>query len=259
MRTIGFISLVCCTVACLTLQTRCPPTATKPLHPAEATASKASLATCLRHAIDLRPLAHDPAYLTTTLAIFLIEFAVFLPITYLPSAALSTSSQQGLSQTTSYRLIALLNAGSVPGRALPGYLADRLGRFNVMLGTALACTILIFCLWLPPTVLGVSSEGALTGFAVLFGFWSGAAISLTPVCVAQVSEVGEIGRRVGTTFSISSFGALVGVPIGGAIVDGSGGGFVGLVIFAGCCYVAALGAFMVARVVAGPKRWRAVF
>jgi predicted MFS family arabinose efflux permease len=249
MRIIGFISLACCTVACLTLQTR---PAVKSHGPAK---DKNSLGTTLRHAIDLRPLAHDPSYLTTTLAITLIEFAVFLPITYLPSAALASN----LPPQTSYRLIALLNAGSVPGRALPNYLSDTLGRFNVMTFTALICTLLIFCLWLPPTALDVTSEAALTVFAVLFGFWSGAAISLTPVCVAQVSEVGEVGRRVGTTFSISSFGALVGVPIGGAIVDGSGGGYLWLVVFAGGCYVLALGAFVVARWVAGPKRVLAAF
>lgn len=254
MRIIGFISLACCTVACLTLQTRPAIKADSPA--TNKTNSKPSLPTILLHAIDLRPLAHDPSYLTTTLAITVIEFAVFLPITYLPSAALAS----GLPPQTSYRLIAFLNAGSVPGRALPNYLSDSLGRFNVMIATALACTFLIFCLWLPPTALDVGSEAALTVFAVLFGFWSGAAISLTPVCVAQVSEVGEVGRRVGTTFSISSFGALVGVPIGGAIVDGSPGGkYLWLVVFAGGCYVLALLAFVVARWVAGPKRVLAAF
>ena len=252
IRIIGFISLACCTIACLTLQTR----PTNPSAETKSTAPKPNLQTTLHRAIDLRPLAHDPAYLTTTVAIIVIEFAVFLPITYLPSAALTAG--HGLSSQTSLRLIALLNAGSVPGRALPNYLSDHLGRFNVMITTALACTVLIFCVWLPPTALDVTSEASLTVFAVLFGFWSGAAISLTPVCVAQVSDVGEVGRRVGTTFSISSFGALVGVPIGGAIVDGSGGGYLWLVVFAGGCYVLALGAFVVARYVAGPKRlWAA--
>jgi MFS family permease len=253
MRIIGFISLGMCSVACATLQTR--PRAV--LDPVQDEKKKPGLIACLRQAIDLKPLAHDPAYLATTIAVWLIEFAVFLPITYISSAAIATG--QGIDHQHVYRLIALLNVGSVPGRALPGYLADRFGRFNVMIITALVCTILIFCIWLPPTVLDVASEPALTAFAVLFGFWSGAAISLTPVCIAQVSRVEEIGRRVGTCFSISSFGALVGVPIGGAIIDASGGGFIGLVVFSGCCYVLALGGFVVARFVAGPKRIAAVF
>jgi MFS family permease len=195
MRIIAFISLACCTVACLTLQTR---PITNPTTPKTAsTILKHTLPTTLLHAIDLRPLTHDPAYLTTTLATTLIEFAVFLPITYLPSAAITS----GLPPRTAYLLIVYLNAASVPGRALPNYLSDTLGRFNTMLTTALACTLLIFTLWLPPTVLEVKSEAALTSFAVLFGFWSGAAISLTPVCIAQVSPVEQVGRRVGTTFS----------------------------------------------------------
>jgi MFS family permease len=255
MRIIAFISLVLCSVACLTLQTR-PPAV---LNPAQDDKKKPNLLACLRRAIDLKPLAHDPAYLATTIAVFLIEFAVFLPITYISTAALATGPKGSITHQNAYRLIALLNVGSVPGRALPNYLSDTFGRFNVMIITALVCTILIFCIWLPPTVLDRASEPAFTAFAVLFGFWSGAAISLTPVCIAQVSRVEEIGRRVGTCFSISSFGALVGVPIGGAIIDASEGSFTGLVVFAGCFYVLALGGFVVARFVAGPKNVAAVF
>lgn len=247
MRIIAFISLGMCSVACLTLQTR--PSAVVVPGPTQKDAKnkkkKPGLAACLRKAIDFKPLAHDRAYLATTIAVFLIEFAVFLPITYISSAAIATG--QGIGRQHAYRLIALLNVGSVPGRALPNYLSDRFGRFNVMIVTALVCAILVFGIWLPPTVLETADEAALTAFAVLFGFWSGAAISLTPVCIAQVSKVEEIGRRVGTCFSISSFGALVGVPIGGAIVDASGGGFTGLVVFSGCFYVLALGGFVVAR------------
>lgn len=251
MRIIGFISLGLCCIACATLQTR------------EAAGSKAEkheqpgLLACLRTAIDLRPLAHDRSYLATTVAVWLVEFAVFIPLTYISSAAISTG--QGMSSEHAYRLIALLNVGSVPGRALPGYLADRFGRFNVMILTAFVCMLLILCIWLPPTVLGTANEPAFTAFAVLFGFWSGAAISLTPVCIAQVSRVEEIGKRVGTTFSISSIGALVGVPIGGTIVDANGGDYTGLVGFAAGCYVLALGGFVVARFVAGPKRAVAVY
>jgi MFS family permease len=254
MRIIGFISLGMCSVACATLQTR-PRAVLDPLR--DEKEKKPGLIACLRQAVDFKPLAHDPAYLATTIAVWLIEFAVFLPITYISSAALATG--QGIDQQHAYRLIALLNVGSVPGRALPGYLADRFGRFNVMIITALVCTILIFCIWLPPTVLDVANEPALTAFAVLFGFWSGAAISLTPVCIAQVSKVEEIGRRVGTCFSISSFGALIGVPIGGAIIDASGGGFTGLVIFSGCFYILALVGFLAARLMAGPKQIAAIF
>ncbi|KAM0723800.1 hypothetical protein Q7P37_000790 [Cladosporium fusiforme] len=251
MRIIGFICLGACTVACLTLQTR------NVRRPNATEAKEPGLFECLKQAVDLRAFASDPPYLATTVAVFLIEFAVFIPLTYISSAAISTG--QGLDTEHAYRLIALLNVGSIPGRALPGYVADHFGRFNVMIVTAMVCTVLIFCIWLPPTVIGDSNEPALTAFAVLFGFWSGAAISLTPVCIAQVCKVEEVGRRVGTSFSISSIAALVGVPIGGAIIDADGGGYTGLVIFAGGLYILAVIGFVVARFVAGPKRVMAIY
>lgn len=234
MRVIGFVCMAFCITASVTVQTRdvhayCAEDVQKP-----------GFLQCLREAFTLRLLASDRSYLATTIAVFLIEFAVFIPLTYLSSAAINTGS--GLSPDKAYRLIAFLNVGSVPGRALPGYVADRMGRFNVMIMTAVVCMILIFCIWMPLTALREANESALTAFAVLFGFWCGAAISLTPVCIAQVSKVEEVGKRVGTTFSIASIGALVGVPIGGAIIDSDNGDYLGLVIFAGGLYTVAMAA-----------------
>lgn len=251
MRIIGFICLGMCTVASLTLQTR----NTRRVNTEQK--NEAGFLDCLRKAFDFTAFAHDMSYLTTTIAIFLIEFAVFIPITYISSAAISTG--QGMDSEHAYRLIALLNVGSIPGRAFPGYAADHFGRFNVMIVTALVCTILVLCIWLPPTAIGQANEPALTAFAVLFGFWCGAAISLTPVCVAQISQVDEVGKRIGTTFSVSSIAALVGVPIGGAIIDADGGGYTGLVIFSGGLYVLAAIGFIMARFVGGPKRLAAIY
>lgn len=251
MRIIGFICSGACVIACLTLETRGTGRRQTTLE------KQPGLLDCLRQAFDLKALAYDMSYLTTTIAVFLIEFAVFIPITYISSAAIGTG--RGIDPEQAYRMIALLNAGSIPGRALPGYAADHFGRFNVMILTALVCTILILCIWLPPTVLDVASEPALTSFAVLFGFWCGAAISLTPVVIGQISKVEMIGRRVGTTFSLSSIAALIGVPIGGAIIDADGSGYTGLVIFSGGLYVLATTGFVVARFVSGPRRLVAIY
>ena len=46
--------------------------------------------------------------------------------------------------------------------------------------TSLVCSLFIFTLWL----LSEHSEVSITAFAVMFGFWSGTAIGLGPVCVA---------------------------------------------------------------------------
>lgn len=196
--------------------------------------------------IDLLALK-DTKYALTTLAVWLVEFAVFIPYTYLSSYAIYA----GMQQQHAYRLMALLNAGAIPGRALPGYVADRFGAFNTMSAMSCICAVFIFALWLTAG----SSEVAITAFAVLFGFWSGAAISLTPVCVASVCKIEDYGKRNGTTFSLASFAALIGIPIAGVILKAGGGEYTGLIVFAGAAYVAAFVAFATTRVLFGGWGW----
>ena len=232
VRIVGFICAGAGFVACCLLRKRLP-------HNKKAGAS-----------IDLKAL-RDPSYALTTVAVWLVEFAVFIPYTYISLYAI----HQGVDPQNAYRMSALLNAGAIPGRALPGYVADRFGYFNVMCATSLTCAAFIFALWLPTG----TNEAAITAFAVIFGFWSGATISLTPVCIGQVCKTEDYGKRSGTTFSVASFAALVGIPIAGAIIQANGGGYTGLIIFAGGAYMAAFLAFLVTRIVAGGRDWRVIF
>lgn len=224
---IRIVALICAmtmSVACLTLRKRLPDNA------------KGGAA------IDLKAL-RDVKFATTTLAIFLIEFAVFIPYSYISLYAL----HNGFESTDALLLNCLLNAGAVPGRALPGYLADRIGVFNTMCATAGICAACILGMWLNAH----DSRALTTAFTVLFGFWSGAAISLTPVCVSQVCDMKDYGKRNGTAFFMSSFGALIGIPIAGTILEAWGGSYKGLIVFAGAFYLAAFVAFCIARGVAG--------
>lgn len=225
MRIIGFICAGFSVLACTLLRKRLPPN------------KQAGTS------IDLRALA-DVRYAVTTLAVFLIEFAVFIPYTYISSYAI----HMGLEAQTAYRLNTLLNVGAIPGRALPGYVADRLGPFNVMCVTAMTCMLFLFSLWYTAPYQG---EAMITGFTVLFGFWSGAAISLTPVCIGQVCETRDYGKRTGTTYFISSVGSLIGIPLAGIILNADGGAYGGLIILAGATYAASGLTFMVARGFAG--------
>ncbi|KAJ5297494.1 hypothetical protein N7508_007743 [Penicillium antarcticum] len=220
IRIIALISAILCVCACLLLKTRLPPN------------KKAGAS------VDFRAL-RDLKYASTTAAVFLVEFAVFIPITYIASYAISV----GVDDTMSYLLIPFLNVGAIPGRFLPGLVADRVGRFNVMVLTSLICSILTLALW---TKAG-DDLTAVVCYAVSFGFWSGAAISLTPVCISQVCATDDYGKRTGTTFTISSVGTLVGIPIAGAILESDGGEYGGLIVFGGVLYLAATVAFVIAR------------
>lgn len=161
----------------------------------------------------------------------------------------------GIETQTAYRLNAILNAGAILGRVLPGHVADPFGVFNTMCVTALTCTAFILGLWFNAG----RDETMITSFAVLFGFWSGAAISLTPVCVGQICDTKDYGKRSGTSFFVASFGALTGIPLAGAILQARGGAYDGLILFAGGCYGASLAAFITARCIARGCGLKVVF
>ncbi|KAL4904121.1 hypothetical protein BDW74DRAFT_185784 [Aspergillus multicolor] len=224
MRIIGIISAVLCALACILMKTRLSPN------------TKAGMA------VDFKAL-RDKGYGLTTAAIWLVEFAAFVPYAYIVSYGLYANMPQDLG----YLLCVFLNVGAIPGRALPGILADKLGRFNVMSFTAIACGICTLALW----YCSGTNQGAIIAYAVLYGFWSGAAISLTPVCISQVCKMEDYGKRNGTTFTLVSIGTLTGIPMAGAIQESQDGGFKGLIIFGGVLYLAAAVVFGIARGVVG--------
>lgn len=192
-------------------------------------------------------LLRDLKFGITVVAVFFVEFAVFVPYSYISSYAI----YEGLSMDKAFLLNVLLNAGGIPGRLLPGYIADRIGSFNTMCGTSLFCAVLILGLWL----IAGDSEAKIMSFTTLFGFWSGAAISLSPVCISRVCDIKDYGKCNGLAYFIASFGALVGIPIAGALLNTEHDPYQRLIIFAGVAYAAAFAAFCVARGVAGGWRF----
>ncbi|EQB49067.1 major facilitator superfamily transporter [Colletotrichum gloeosporioides Cg-14] len=105
------------------------------------------------------------------LRVFFIEWGFFIGLEYVASYSLAN----GISKRLSFFMIVFLNAGSVPGRWLPGFVADRFGRMNTMIATNLLCIIAILGLWLPAN----GSVAAVIAFCVAFGFASGSNISLS--------------------------------------------------------------------------------
>lgn len=208
----------------------------------------------------------DPRFTLTAWGVFLIEWALFVPITYISSYTLSV----GFDLAFSYQLLAILNVGSVFGRWLPGLVADKLGRFNTMIFTVTFCFATVIALWLP-TVPSISSiphsavKPLLIVWALIYGFASGTGISLTPVCVGQICETKEYGTKYGTLYFIVSFGPLTGVPIAGAILEsmrtvGEDGVVVdrweGLVAFTAASYIGAWIMFVLARGIGGGWKWK---
>lgn len=100
-----------------------------------------------------------------------------------------------------------------------------------------------------PLALGLpaSNNAAFIAFAALYGFASGAYVSLLPAQLAKISKVEEIGVRVGVTFASVSFAGLIGNPVAGAIVVANKGSYWGLNVFAGVLMLAGSALFIVTR------------
>lgn len=97
-----------------------------------------------------------------------------------------------------------------------------------MIVTSFLSTILVLALWLP-----ASGNVPYILFAAFYGFASGAFVSLAPALVAQISDIRQIGVRTGSMFAAISVAALVGNPIGGALVTNEHGAYSHLQIFCG--------------------------
>lgn len=232
-RVMGFIFIFCTAFAVLLIRSRLPPRAGQSVMP------------------DLRIFRHR-SYLLLTAGIYFMEWALFIPITYLTTFSTSTGTMDA---GFSYQLIAILNAGSCLGRWAPGYLADRLGRFNSMIAMLALCAATTVTLWLPTAILDPNAsannptiiKALVIVYALVFGFASGSNISLTPVCVGQLCDTNEYGRYYATCYTIVSFGTLTGIPIAGAILQATGGSYWGVVVWTFLCYLVSLGCFLWSR------------
>ncbi|KAI9742281.1 MAG: hypothetical protein M1818_004181 [Claussenomyces sp. TS43310] len=200
-RVMGFIFIALCANACIFIRTRLPPKEGANAKP------------------DFR-IFKNPVFAILVGGVYLIEWALFIPLSYISSYALA----YGFSEAFSYHILVILNAGSILGRFIPGFYADKIGRFNSAILTLLLSVISVLAIWIPAG----RSEAGLIVFALLLGFASGSNISLTPVCVGQLCETEEYGRYYATCYTVVSVGCLTGIPIAGEIISADHGEYWGL-------------------------------
>lgn len=170
---------------------------------------------------------------------FCFSYGFFVPVNYLAVQALDAGMKPDLAQY----LLPILNAASLFGRLFSGFLSDKVGRYNMFIVVCYLSGVWILALWLPDT-----SNAAIIAFAVLFGFFSGAYVSLLAPLIAQISTtMAEIGLRTGIVLLVTAIGGLTTNPINGAIVDGSGG-WVGLKVFSGVLCIVGTTMVLIVRV-----------
>lgn len=164
-------------------------------------------------------------FLLITAGFFFFSWGFFPVLNYLELEAVSLGMPYSLSQY----LVPILNAGSLFGRLGAGFFGDKIGRYNIFVIVCYLSGLWVLALWIPDT-----SNAALIAFAVIFGCFSGAYVSLITPLVMAISPMPELGFRTGSVMLACAFafGGLTANPISGTLAEGSSD-YLGLKVWSG--------------------------
>lgn len=163
-----------------------------------------------RAMLDL-PAFKEPSFVVFCLGLFFSFIGLYFPFFYLPTFFSTYLHSDG---NIAFYMIAILNAASVFGRITPGLVADRVGSLNTIIPISLVAAILAFA-WM-----GIHNIASAIVFSILYGYASGAIVSLPPTAIARLTpDLSVLGTRMGMCFIFAGLGLLIGNPIAGALLD----------------------------------------
>ena len=90
------------------------------------------------------------------------------------------------------QVLSMLTDYSLFGRISQGYIADCIGRFNIVIITTIASGILVLILWLLS-----ANKVHLFVFAGLYGLFASVFTSLALALISQISIMSQTGTRIG--------------------------------------------------------------
>jgi len=118
-----------------------------------------------------------------------------------------------ISYELSFYTLPIMNAASVVGRIIPVLFVHRCGVVNLNIICTTAMAALIYSLAV------VKTANGLLAFAIVYGFFEGGVITLTPTLLASFAkDVDEVGARIGVSFTLSGIMGLFVAPIDGALL-----------------------------------------
>ena len=194
--------------------------------------------TSFRRLLDWK-LLRDKPFLLLMMGMLFGYMGIYIAFFYIQIYALAECNTSA--NLASYLLV-ITNTGSLFGRVIPNYLADKyMGPMNIHISFSLAAATLAFC-WI-----AIKNTVGIVMFSVLYGFFSGSFVALgAPIVFSLTKDPSTIGTRVGMLTGMCGVGLLIGNPIAGAILDR--GSWVGLQAFAGSLVIAAATIIACARI-----------
>ncbi|KAJ5767730.1 hypothetical protein N7533_000313 [Penicillium manginii] len=190
---------------------------------------------------ERKKLFKKPAMLLLCLALFFTYFGMFGPFFYITTYAI----QKGFSSTLAFYTISIVNGASFFGRVIPGVLADKYGKFNLIILSNLLAGIIAMC-WTK-----VTSVAGLVIWCAAYGFASGGILSLQQACAAQVASRHTMGLAIGTVVGSTALSAMANIPISGELV--SKHGWLSIAMFSGSTLLLGAALLILARLSLNPR------
>ncbi|KAJ5811776.1 MFS general substrate transporter [Penicillium riverlandense] len=183
----------------------------------------------------------EPAYTFFVLGGILTFISLNIPFFYIQYFAVT---KKVAADEVGFYLLSIITTGSVLGRIVPNIFANKVGPFNIVFVCTMICGALMFAL------IDLSNMAGVVVVALLYGFFSGAFVSLPPTCFVRLSpNRALIGTRMGMGYAAMTVGNLIGTPVAGTILQDHG--FNAMWVFGGIMSVAGGLAMMMSRNILG--------
>ncbi|CDO68764.1 hypothetical protein BN946_scf184989.g30 [Trametes cinnabarina] len=168
----------------------------------------------------------DPIFWSVGVCYFFTVFGYFSPIFFLPT--FTKEKLPTMSDLLAALPVTMLNFSAAIGRTLIGFLADRMGPVNALWAVIMLSGLTQVLVWT-----FVSTYAGIMAFAIMYGFVCGCFLSLAPAVAAQLWGSGRLAGLSGLLLLFNLPGNSAGAPIGGAILNGSGGNWIAVSCYSG--------------------------
>ncbi|KAI0724670.1 major facilitator superfamily domain-containing protein [Fomitopsis betulina] len=176
----------------------------------------------------------DPVFWSLGLCILCTVFGYLTPIFFLPTFTIDRIP--GTTDFLSALPLMLLNFGAAAGRSSVGFVADRIGPVNALLISVSISGLAQLLIWN-----FVYTYSGIIAFGIIYGFFCGCFISLTPAVCAQLYGSDRLAGLSGLTLFFNLPGNAAGAPLGGAILASTGGNWRAVACYSGGMQVLELG------------------
>lgn len=188
----------------------------------------------------------DPVFWSLGVCFLFTTFGYLTPIFYLPTY--TADMIPGASLLLCSLPITAVNLSAAVGRTVIGFVADRTGPVNALIFSITMSGLTQILIWN-----FVKTYAGIIIFSILYGFFCGCFISLTPAVGGQIYGSGRLAGLSGLLLFFNLPGNSAGAPIGGAILNATRSNWHAVATWSGMMQIVGVIILLYARFKRQPK------